>query len=439
MSAAAIAPEKANPRALPGSLLALFGGLAALGVFAFVGGLAVDADTAWRAFHVNYLYFGALAQGGVIVACAFVIVGARWPGPVRRIAEGLSAWVPITLVLFLVGWLGRESIYGAWLHGAPAGKEVWLNPTRVFLMNLGILGVLALLTMAFLYHSVRPTLHGAAERSSGAARGFYERWTRGWRGDDAERERSAHRLKVLAPILCLSYALGWTFICFDQVMSLSPGWFSNLFGAYFAWGGFLSAVAATALIAILHRDQPGMEGEITRARLHDLGKMMFAFSIFWMYLFFSQYLVIWYGNLPEETGFLESRLGSQFMMDKSGFNSLFLNQTWDLAYFWERLQEPYAKLTLAAWIGVWVIPFWVLLGQRPKRTPAILGSVAVIMLLGFWIERNVLIWPSLVPDDTFSFAGLIQFGVAVGFLGAFALVFLVFSRVFPSLAVPERS
>ncbi len=78
--------------------------------------------------------------------------------------------------------------------------------------------------------------------------------------------------------------------------------------------------------------------------------MVFAFSIFWMYLFFSQYVVIWYGNLPEETQFFSLRLGSQFIQD---------------SWFWDasRLNEPYVKLALAAWAGCWIIPFWVLLGN----------------------------------------------------------------------------
>ena len=160
--------------------------------------------------------------------------------------------------------------------------------------------------------------------------------------------------------------------------------------------------------------------------MHDLGKMVFAFSIFWMYLFFAQYMVIWYGNLPEETQFFQSRLGSQFMQD-----------TWHFVA--DRLNEPYARLSLTAWLGCWIIPFWVLLGQRPKRTPAILGSVSAIVLLGFWLERNALVWPSLVPDDGAAWFGAIQIGIALGFLGSFVLVYLIFSRVFPTLPLPERA
>jgi hypothetical protein len=85
-----------------------------------------------------------------------------------------------------------------------------------------------------------------------------------------------------------------------------------------------------------------------------------------------------------------------------------------------------------------VTPFWVLLGQRPKQTPVILGGVALISLLGFWLERNALVWPSLVPHDGASWAGPIQIGIALGFLGAFVLNFLLFSRVFPTLPLPRK-
>jgi hypothetical protein len=343
LTAADVATEQVSPRPIPGVLFAVCLGLIALGVVAFVIGLGSDADTAWRAFHVNYLYWGALAQGGIVVSCAFVIIGARWPGPIRRFAEALGAWVPLTVVFFLISWLGRESVYSPWLHGAPHGKEAWLSASRVFWTDLAIFSTLAVLSMAYLYYSIRPTLGAAAESADS---GLLRRWAAGWQGEAAERERCAAKTRVLAPIICLAYAIGWSFIAFDQVMSLTPTWFSNLFGAYFAWGGFLSAVAAIALLAVLHRRSPGLEGEITKARMHDIGKMLFAFSIFWMYLFFSQYLVIWYGNLPEETQFFEARLGSQFLVDKGGVNELYQSQLWNLELLRERLQEPYAKVTL---------------------------------------------------------------------------------------------
>jgi len=417
--------ERANPQALPGTAVVVCGVLVAVGLVSFALGLLSDSETAWRAYHVNYLYFAGLAQGGLCLACAFVIIGARWPGPVRHVPSALAAWVPVTLVLFLFSFFGREAIYTSWIHGAPHGKEGWLNVPRLYLSNLVVLGALTWLSLRFMRLDFRPALEGAAQRAP-AAKGWFQRWTAEWRGLQVEREESERQLRVLAPIICLTYAFGYTLVAFDQVMSLTPTWFSNIFGWYFGWGGFLCGVSATALICVLLRRAPAWREHVTAPRMHDLGKMVFAFSIFWMYLFFAQYIVIWYGNLPEETQFLQARLGSQF-----------LQSTW---YFVsDRLSEPYAPLSLAAWVGCWIIPFWVLLGQRPKRTPSILGGVALAVLLGFWLERNSLVWASLEPRDGSAWLGAIQVGIAAGFLGAFVLVFLVVSRVFPSLPLPERA
>jgi len=418
--------ERANPRELPVGMLLLCGALILLGLLAFVLG---DRATVWRAFHVNYLYWAGVAQGGILLSCIFAIVGASWPGPVRRIAEGLGAWVPITFLLAIVGALGKDHIY-PWIAEPLPAKQAWLNVPRMYAVDLLFLGALALLSVVYLYHSVRPTLHGVANTATGRSKGLFERWSADWRGQAEESERSGRVMRVLAPLICLLYAFGFSLIGFDQVMSLTPTWYSNLFGAYFAWGGLLSAVAATALISVLHRNAPGLQGQIDAPRMHDLGKMIFAFSVFWMYLFWSQYLVIWYGNLPEETQFFQARLGDMFLVEP-GYAG------WGWNFSWDRLNaSPFGWLSLWVWACCWIVPFWVLLGQRPKKTPAILGGVSAVVLLGFWLERNVLVWPSLTPTDGDAWLDGITIGIALGFLGAFTLVYLVFTRVFPSLAVP---
>jgi len=421
-------PYTAVPRDLPRALVGACAALIAIGAIAFVGGLATHPDVAWRAFHVNFLYYGTMSLGALCLGCALVIIGARWAGPVRHVAEALGSWLPISLGLFLVGTaLGRESIYTNWLHGAPPGKAGWLTFGRVYVSDALVLAAGTWLSLAYLRASFRPALAGAADRAP-RAKGMFARWTANWRGDAEEWRASQERLKVLAPIICLVYAFGNSLVCFDQVMALNPTWFSTIFGWYFLWGGFLSGVCATALACVLLRaTTPGWDVEITSDRMHDLGKMIFAFSIFWMYLFFAQYIVIWYGNLPEETQFFQARLGPQFLQD-----------SWALID-WKLLERPYVKLCLVAWTGIWVTPFWVLLGERPKRTPAILGSVAFAVLLGFWLERNALVWPALVPDNGAAWAGWIQVGIAGGFLGAYVLNFLVFTRVFPTLPLPKRS
>jgi hypothetical protein len=188
------------------------------------------------------------------------------------------------------------------------------------------------------------------------------------------------------------------------------------------------------LICLVMRNSSELSGQITTPRIHDLGKMVFAFSIFWMYLFWSQYFVIWYANIPEETFFIVDRLGSEFVQD-----------TWYFEGWFERIKEPYAYVTLSAWLLIWVLPFWVLLGEKPKKTPAILGPIVIGSLVGFYLERYILVTPSLVPPTAIlqgtaaitPFAA-VELGIAAGFVGLFFLCFLGFAKVFPG-ALPARS
>ena len=426
--------DTASSRSIPRGTLATFGALTALGVITFILGLVGDADTVKRTYRVflhNWLMWAALAQGALILSSAMRLTNASWQGPIHRVVDSMGAYVPITLVLFLIVYLGRHELF-EWTHHDIPGKEWWYQPGFVFLRDTLALVWITAMSLLYLYLSVRPMLGAARENASGRFAGLYARWTSGWRGEERERELAERRLRKMAAVLVLSYAVCYSLLAMDMIMSLSPEWVSTMFPAYFSWGGFLSAVSLLTLICLFMRNSGELAGEVTVNRRHDLGKMIFAFSIFWMYLFWSQYFVIWYANIPEETGFFVDRLGTQFVQD-----------TWYLSGFFGRISEPYSRLTLSAWMLVWVIPFWVLLGAYPKKNPGILGPVAAGSLLGFWVERYILVTPSLVsPEDVLAgvpvtpFAPL-ELGIGVGFLGLFFLCFFAFARVFPG-AVPAN-
>lgn len=439
MSSAAKELEVAYPRSLPQPLTNICGFLTLVGVITFVVALATDPQTAWLAYHSNFIYFTALSLGGFAFALIMVVVSAHWPGPLRRMFEALAAWVPISFVLGCIGYFGGDYLFEWKREGAVHGKEVWLNVTRVYGTDLFVLGVLALATIWFLRVSNRPMLKGLADNGTGFAQSMAKRWTANWKGDVEERDAAFDVLSRRSAPILLFYAFGFSFFIFDQVMSMEQTWFSTLFGAYVTWGGILSAVAAVALCSTIYRSTPGFEGLITDERMHDIGKLLFAFSIFWMYLFWSQYLVIWYGNLPEETQFFMDRLGSQFVVDKGAISASAWALAWSSWDFqWDRLNTAYGWTAMTTWACLWIIPFWVLLGQAAKKTSWILGPVAAIMLFGFWLERNLLIWPSVIKDDSTSYLGVTQILIALGFFGAYGLVFLFYTRVFPTIAVPKK-
>ncbi len=426
--------DRARPREMPRRSALLLGALAALGLIVFaVAALSSDEQTAQRAYRVylhNWLLFAALSQGALVLSAAMRLTNAGWAGPIHRLVDSLGAFVPVSFVLFAGVWLGRHEIF-EWTQHPVVGKEWWYQTGFTFTRDLIALGWMTLLSIVYLYLSVRPMLGDVREGAPRFA-SWYQMWGADWRGEEAERRLAERRLRKFSAVLVLSYTFCYSLVAIDMIMSLSPHWVSSLFPAYYAWGGFLSAVSMTALLAVLLGSSEDLQGEISESRRHDLGKMVFAFSIFWMYLFWSQYLVIWYGNIPEETGFIAARLGTQF-----------LQETWYLGGFWQRIAEPYVQLTLATWFLCWVIPFWVLLGRKPKQTPVILGAVALLSVLGFWLERYILVTPSLVtPEEVLAGAavtpfGLIELSIAAGFAGIFFLSFLAFAKVFPG-ALPPR-
>ncbi len=425
--------DLAKPRDLPKGPAAIFALLAVAGVITFVVGLGVDASRTYRVFLHNWLLWAALAQGALVLSAAMRLTNAHWQGGVHRVVDSLGAYIPVSLLLFGVVYAGRHELF-AWIDEPVHGKEWWYREGFTFARDTLALSVMTAVSLFYLYLSIRPTLAEARRSTSGPFAGLVQRWTSGWRGDEQERDLAVRRLRKLSAVLAITYALSYSLIGIDMIMSLSPMWVSALFPAFYGWGGFLSAVSMTTLICLVLRSSPDFSGILTTSRMHDLGKMIFAFSIFWMYLFWSQYLVIWYANIPEETGFVADRLGTQFLQD-----------VWYMEGFWTRLAEPYVYVTLTAWMLIWVVPFWVLLGAKPKKTPAILGTVALGSLVGFWIERYILVTPSLVAPSTvlsgeaaITTFGWIELGVAAGFVGIFFLCFLAFGKVFPG-ALPSKT
>ena len=167
----------------------------------------------------------------------------------------------------------------------------------------------------------------------------------------------------------LLFAIVFTLLAWDWVMSLTPDWTSTLFGWWFFMGAFLSGIAMTAFLATRVRSGMKLESYLTPLHFWDVGKLIFAFSIFWVYEFWSQYLPIWYANLPDETWWV------------------FL-----------RFEEPWRALGMTVFTFVFLLPFVGLMNMATKKSPFWLALFSLIVLSGMWLERHVLVMPSLEPD-----------------------------------------
>jgi hypothetical protein len=384
-------------------------GLSILGLILFVQALAAGtADRAWQLFHVNWIYFTGLAGGSVAFAAVQKITNAKWSGMIIRFAEAGVAFLPISLLgLVLIFTVGYPSIYGpmqAGLHGVQHSKAVWLSHGFMF-ARLGI-GLLALTIVGWklVRADMVPDMYATRAVVPAGRRSLFERWSRDYQTTTAVAAAHESRIHRLAPTYAVMYAYVFTVLAFDAIMALQPHWFSNLLGGFIFMGSFLGAHMLLALLSIYGAAHLGVSDLVSPKQRHDLGKLCFGFSVFWTYLMWAQFLVIWYGNLPEETGFVFARLWGHWL--------------------------PIGKAVL---LGMFVIPFFGLLGVAPKKSRVTFGFFATVSLTALWLERYLLVMPSISPLPGPVF-GLPEVGPTLAFAGLFLLSYALFARTFPMLS-----
>jgi len=389
------------------------GVLILVGLGAFVMALMQDPAQAWRAYVVNWLFFTSVAAGAMALVAATTITKARWNWSVRRVSLAFAAFLPLSFIL-LLPMLGLREGYFPWIEAMAYDpivqrKAAYLNIP--FLITRNVLGAAVLfgtfIYMAYLY--VRPDMGLVKDGGKGmddpARKRWVERLTQGWEGQEKEEVRSYRRLKVLAPASVLIYAVIMSIFSFDWAMSLEPHWFSTIFGAWFFMGALWGGVAASAWATVYAKGKdPDLNKLMGTQQLHDLGKLSFAFTVFWAYLFFSQYLVIWYGKLP-----------------------------WEQAWIIHRAEAPWGSLSVLTFVLCFLIPFAGLIGMKAKITPWSLRLFTTVILVGLWMERYLMVVPSIHDGNpTISW---VEPAIGLLFLGLFLASVRWFLVTFPAVQV----
>ena len=293
-------PSKDQENPLP--LMKIFYGLTAAGFLIFITvALVGNPARAWQAYLLNFLFFSAIAQGAVLFSALMHTVKARWSGPLTDVAESFTAFFPVSLVLFVILFLGQQHIF-PWLHEDLHGKEVWLNVPFMFGRDLFGLCLLYGLGLAFLYHRLYFTL-----KARGASGPFGRRLLARWDQHPPDEKRLASRMTVFGILYLLAFALVLSLVGYDLVMATDPHWYSTLFGAYtFVKAVFIGFGALIVLSSILHLSSRNGY-HVEENQFHDIGKLFFAFCLVWADFFYAQFVVIWYGNIPEETAYVIER------------------------------------------------------------------------------------------------------------------------------------
>ena len=382
--------------------------LALIGLVVFVIGLFVQPDRAWQALLVNWLYFTSISSAGVMFVAVQRITTARWSRPIIRLLEGYVAFLPVAFVLLLVIlFVGRHHIFW-WSNRIPEiyEKRIYLNPPFFFSRVIGIFLIITLLSVWYIYTSVRLDVGIVPEGGASWARRIRERMRRGYR-DERRELHSTHSLQgKLAVFLAFAFAFGWIVLSWDLSMSLDPHFQSTMYGWWFFMGAWVAALASWTLIVMAWRRYLGRYDLIQDKHFHDLGKLCFAFTAFWGYLTFGQYLVIWYGNLGEETHWMRLRL-----------------------------IEGWRIPTLAGVALMFVFPFFGLLSRAAKVFLPTLVLFASCTVIGLWVHRYLEVYPSIYGAVTNIPLGLWELGVMLGLLGIWGFCYLSFMEAFPRVRV----
>jgi hypothetical protein len=383
-----------------------------VGLAGFVLALTTDADRAWQSYVSNWLFFTNIAMGAMLLTVVTCITKAKWNWSVRRVSLAFVAFLPVSFVM-LLPMLGLGESYFPWIAEVALDpilqkKAAYLN--MPFLLTRNVIGVLVLFggSLYFAYLALRPDmgLTRGHDESDAGRDAWCERLTQGWLGQEVEEVVSYRRLTRIGPAFVIVYAIVMSILAYDWVMTLEPHWFSTMMGPWFFMGAFWSGIAATAVtVTLLKRGGGVLDKAMGRQQLHDLGKLTFAFCVFWTYLFFAQYLVIWYGKLP-----------------------------WEQAWIIHRAEEPWGKWAALMVVMCFVIPFAGLIGRKAKMSPIFFRSVALVLLAGLWLEKHLMVAPSIRSPDTATL-GVTELLVALMFLGLFLYAVRWFLSTFPVIQV----
>lgn len=344
-----------------------------IGLITFALGIFKNPERLWTSYLTAFFYFASLACGAMFFIAFNHAAKAGWSASIRRFAEAMTSYFPVMLISSLVLILGFKYLY-AWgnpetFHNLAHSKQIYLQPwfviTRMVIFGLGSWYFGKLIV-----------------------------------GNSLKQDNSGdHALTYKNLSLSIGYiaffAIFFTLFSIDLMMSLLPTWYSTIYGIYCFAAAIQATMAFLAIVIVCMKNSPWLSGYVTDEHQHDVGKFLKGFTVFWAYIAFSQFMLIWYANIPEETEFYILRSLNGWM-----------------------------PVSFALLIFRFIVPFLTLLPRGSKRNDTILVSISVLVLVMQYVDLYWLVYPNFY-DGVPKFGGW-EVGIFLGFTGLFLLTMTKF-------------
>ncbi len=360
----------------------------ALAAIVTLAGIMFSPERTWASLLLVSVYLVEIALGGMLFLATQAVASGGWYVCFKRVPEAMASTLPYGAILLMLTLAGGMGALYEWSHADLVAADPLLSVKAPWL-DVPFFLARALLVLAIWYcFAVAMRRVSRRQDESGNEGGI----------------TGNRRMVILSAAFLVVFAFTFSVASFDWLMSLEARWFSTLFAGYHFAGAFVSGLATITVLVILLRRQSCLKGIVTDDHLHDLGKLLFGFTSFWAYLWFSQYMLIWYGNLPEEVGF-----------------------------FVTRHEGAWAVVSAANALIGWGIPFLVLLPRAAKRSEHLMLKMAGLLLVAHWVDLYLAVQPALSPA-----APRLGIWELAPVVGAVALFMLAFRRNFASTDVVPR-
>lgn len=376
-----------------------------------MGVAGISRPVFWGLYIVNFVFWIGISHAGTLISAILRLTGAGWRKPVTRAAEAITVFCLMIGGLFPLIHLGRVWRF-YWLVPYPNERLLWPNFRSPLVWDMVAILTYLAGSLIYLYLPLIPDAAELAARSTGFRRRAYRLLALGWVGSDRQWQALERAMKLMAVVILAVAVSVHSVVAFDFSMSVAPMWHSTIFAPYFVAGAIFSGIAALVLVLAALRKLLALERYLRETHFVQLGKLLLLMSLVWLYFAFSEHLTTWYGNFPRE-----------------------------LRVFNVREHGLFGLLSLLMVACNFAIPF-VLLGVTRFRSITTIAISGACVLLGMWIERFLIVVPTLAtPALPAAWGGYtatwVELAITAGTFAAMGLLYLLFVKAFPIIAVWE--